>query len=192
MKKIVPLLIFLLVLTGSVSAVDHKCKKINTIGKNHITCIDDAEISVRRNTIYITSRDWDEGVVEITEEYELYVDDEFIKLTEYQQELTESYYEMVMQILDDARHIGLKGAKMGVSGAKIGLMAVVGVVKLLSPDYDEEDLERELEEEAEKLEAEAEVLEEEAELIEEIAAELEEVHYELRNEIDSLRKLDWF
>ena len=52
--------------------------------------------------------------------------------------------------------IGIEGGKIGLAGAGLGLKAVAGVFKLLTPGYDEDDLERDMEHEAEKLEKKAE------------------------------------
>ena len=55
-----------------------------------------------------------------------------------------------------------------------------------------DDLERDMERDAEKLEARAEKLEKKAEKIEQMVDELDELAYEMRREIPELDELGWF
>ena len=57
-----------------------------------------------------------------------------------------------------AKMLGIEGAKIGAGGVKLGFTAIAKVVKLLSDEYDTDDLEEDLEREAEKLEKKAERL----------------------------------
>ncbi|GAI84499.1 unnamed protein product, partial [marine sediment metagenome] len=86
----------------------------------------------------------------------------------------------------------VEGAKIGLKGARIGLLAARGALKMLVTDYDESDLEREIEDEAEELEIRAGELEEMAEELEEVAEEFEDLHFTMKSEIDELNDLDWF
>jgi hypothetical protein len=131
-------------------------------------------------------------VVEITPDYELFIDGEEIELDAKQKALVGDFYEGCLDIYDQAKKIGWEGAKVGVEGAKLGIKAIGCVFKLLSPNYDEDDLERELEREADKIEAKAAILEEKAEIIEDMADELEDLAYDMRREIPALRRLRWF
>jgi len=79
-----------------------------------------------------------------------------------------------------------------MQGAKIGLKAVVGVVRLISLDYDTDDLERDLDRETDKIEEKVERLEEKAEDLEDLADELEELRVRMRREIRELKELGWF
>jgi hypothetical protein len=136
--------------------------------------------------------DEEEDEVEITEEYELYVNGRHIDTSDEQRELIEEYYDRVRNITDYAAVLGLEGAKIGASGVKLGFAAIAKVVKLLREDYDEEDLEEEMEREAEKLERTAERLERKADRIEDMVDELEDLHDELRGNVPALKDLEWF
>ena len=194
-KTITSFLIFLIVCSLA-TAGDWKDKKRHyySINKGCITCLDDARVSFDHGTIVITSNKnrYNRDIVEITDDYELYVNDRYVETNRQQQELVEEYYDLMMDMVWDAKRIGWEGAKMGIEGAKVGLKAVVNVIRLIDPDYDTDDLEEELEEEAEKLEEQAELLEEEAEELEEIAEDLEDIHRKLRRRIPELRALKWF
>jgi len=82
--------------------------------------------------------------------------------------------------------------KQAVRGAKPGLEAIACVFKLLRSDYDSDDLEREIEAEADKPEAKAEKLEIKPEKIEEMAENLEDLHEDLIDKIQGLAELDWY
>ena len=134
------------------------------------------EINLEDGTLVITHEDRrDYSTVEITEEYELYIDDRHIKTDKDQQKLLGEYYELVVGFEDAIIDIGKEGARIGISGAALGLKAVGGVFKLLSPHYDSDDLERDIEREAEKIEVKAEKLERQAEQIEDMVDELDDL-----------------
>lgn len=134
----------------------------------------------------------DRSTVEFTDEYELYIDGERIDLNEEQQLRVREFHEQGMDIVDYAKEIGWEGAKVGLEGAKLGLRAIGCLFKLLSPNYDADDMEDEIERAAEKIEARAEILEEKAEIIEEMVEELEDISDDLRDEVPELRRLRWF
>ena len=160
---------------------------------NRIKGIEDVCIRVRHESVFIYP-DYDrwEGEVEITEDYELYIDGKKTRLSRDEKEMVREYYHLADDIIETAHRIGWEGAKVGVQGAAIGLKAIVNVVKLISPNYTTEDLEEDMDREAEKIEAKAEVLEERAEVIDEIAEDLEDLHIEMKREIRELRNLRWF
>lgn len=155
---------------------------------------DDApcEIDIRHGTVVIEDCGYDYCRVEITEDSELYINGEHIETDPDQQKLLREFYEHVEAMEDYAKELGWEGAKIGVAGAKLGLMAIGKVVKLLSPRYDTDDLEREMEDEAEKLEERAEELEEKAEEIDDRLEELEDLAYDLNKAIPELDAYDWF
>ncbi len=130
--------------------------------------------------------------VEITENHELYINGDRVKLDDDQQKLVREFYEQGMEIVGYAKELGWEGAKIGVSGAKLGLRAVGNVFRLLFTGYDTDDFEREMEREAAKIEAKAEMLEEKAEKVEYMVEELEDIAWEMDREIPELRDLDWF
>lgn len=160
---------------------------------NRIKGIEDVCIRVRHGSVYIYPEydRWD-GEVEITEDYELYIDGRKTRLSRDEREMVREYYHLADDIIDTAHRIGWEGAKVGVQGAAIGIKAIVNVVKLISPHYTTEDLEEDMDREAEKIEAKAEVLEEKAEVIDEIAEDLVDLHIEMKNNIRELRNLRWF
>ncbi len=130
--------------------------------------------------------------VEVTENYELYVNGDRVKLDTDQQKLVQEFYYQGMEIVEYAKELGWEGARIGVSGAKLGLKAVGNVFRLLFTGYDTDDFEREMERAAAKIEARAERLEEKAEKVEDMVEDLEDTAWEMDRKIPELRELDWF
>ena len=130
--------------------------------------------------------------MEITEEYELFVNDRQVKLDADQQKLVEEFHVLAIDIVDHGKNLGWEGAKIGVSGAKLGMKAIGRVFKMLFTSYDEDDFERDMERDAEALEARAEKLESKAEIIEKMADDLEYVTEEMFDSIPELSELEWF
>ncbi len=154
--------------------------------------VEDFDIDVDDGVIIIRDHGRRHNTLEITPEYELYLNDELIETDEDQKKLVEDFYELFFETIDYGKEIGYEGAKIGVKGAKLGLKAVGKVFKMIFTGYDADDLEREMEYEAELLEDEAEELEEMAERIEDMVEELEDIAFDLQREIPELRELDWF
>ncbi len=152
---------------------------------------DDISIDFEDGTIILECRDNDD-MVEISEDYKLFINGDRIKLNEGQQELVEKYYDSFDEIIDLAKEISIEGARIGAKGAELGLKAVSSVFKLIEEDYDTDDLEREMERQAERIEAQAEKLEEKGEKLEDIADRFERTHRKMRNDIDELGELGWF
>ena len=188
-KSLLILLLGVLIISLGYSA-DLKKKK-TTKYKTSFSTFEDVDIDIDDGTIVMIYKDNDDVKVEITEDYELYIDNEKVKINKDQRKLVKEYYFSMMLLIDEAKTIGLQGAEIGVEGAKMGLKAVANVFKLLSSDYDTDDLEREMEEEADKLEEEAEKLEKFADKIEERADELERLHDKMIDEIPELEVLDY-
>lgn len=149
------------------------------------------EIDVEDGTVIITLNDRDADVVEVTADYELFVNGERIKTNDEQKKLLGKFHAKTLVLVDKAESVGIQGAKIGVKGAGLGLKALGSVFKLLDDDYDSDDLERELEKDAAKLEAQAEELEVQANEIEDMADELEEIADDLSQSIPELDELDW-
>lgn len=147
------------------------------------------DLDKRQITIY--AEEHDDFEIEINREHELYVDGEKISLDADQQKLVTLYYTQFMELTDEAKDIGWEGARIGLQGAGIGLKAVAGVVKMIFTSYDEDELERDMEREAEKIEARAEELEHRAESIEDMAYELEDTFDGMVDGIPELKELDW-
>lgn len=146
-----------------------------------------------RGSVIITHKeDRHRDVVEVTEDSVLIVNGDEVKLDERQKQLVGEFHEDCMNIYESAKKVGWEGAKIGVEGAKLGVRAVGCVFKLLSPDYDSDDMEEELEREAARIEAKADVLEMKAGHIEEMAEELEDLAIDMRRAIPELDALGWF
>ncbi|HUV35765.1 MAG TPA: hypothetical protein VMX58_02370 [Patescibacteria group bacterium] len=192
MKTLSLVFSFLLVAFLCTDGLCHEHSRVSC-GKHGWDLFDTDEVSVEieDGSLLIINEDEDQ-TVEITGEYELSIDDRHIETDEKQQVLIAEYYNRMVNITEYARLLGIEGAKVGASGVKLGITAIAKVVKLLSEDYDENDLEKDMEREAEKLEKKAELLERKAERIEEMAEELEDLHYELRRSIPALKDLEWF
>lgn len=191
MKVIAVSAVALLLIVGLPVTSDSK-SHVHGVSVHHEGHLNNVSIDIDDGTIILTHEDRRRESVEITEDYELYVNDERVVLDENQQALVADYYELGMEIVDYAKGIGLEGARIGLSGAKLGLKAVGNVFKLVFTSYDTDDFEREMEREAARLEARAEVLEEHAEVIEDMVEELEEIADEMNREIPELDDLDWF
>jgi len=149
------------------------------------------DIDIDGSTIFFTS-DYSDDEVEITDQYEIYLNGDRLKLTPGQQRLTEDCYETMFGILDNAGEIGLKGARVGLAGAKLGANAILKLLKVLGPGYDMDDFEREIEREADKIEARADLIERDAEVIEDMADDLENMMDRLFIEVPELAALDWY
>ncbi|MCK4539196.1 MAG: DUF2884 family protein [Candidatus Krumholzibacteria bacterium] len=142
--------------------------------------------------VIVIECDDEDGIIEITDDYKLFIDGDRIELDRGEQKLVKTYYTSFEEILEMAEDLGIGGARLGVQGAKLGLKAVANVIKLIFEDYDSDDLEREMEKEAEKIEKKAEKLEELAEQLEDIADDFERTHRKMRKNIDELDELGWF
>lgn len=154
---------------------------------------DRISIDMKHGSVMIKLRGRREtSTVEITRDYELYIDDELIKTDKEQTKLLKEYHSQLGDIHDQAKKIGWEGARIGAEGAKIGLLAGLGVLKMLFTDYSEDDLEYDVELATEKIEARAEELEEKAEQIEDMVDDLDDITDDLRDAIPELAELDWF
>jgi hypothetical protein len=153
--------------------------------------MDNVSLSIDEGSLVFHNRYNDEEV-KITEDNELYINDEHIETTPKQKELLAEYHVAVSEIVDQAMVIGYEGVKVGAHGAALGLKAVGRVFKMLSPEYDSDDLERDMERDAAKIEKRAEELEKKAEKIEKKADRLEALSEKLCDEIPELEKLRWF
>ena len=189
MNKLLRLLVVFFILSSVIFADDSHKKKSRHYGLN---CLEDVNIDIEGSTLVISPEYDHDFAVEITKDYRLYVNGRRINTNSRQQDLVQQYYDTFFNIVESAKDIGLEGAKIGLKGAKIGMQAVLGVLKLMDEDYDSEDLEAEIEAEAQKLEEEAKDLEKFAEEIEYLAEDFEDIHYSLKEEVPELNELDWF
>jgi hypothetical protein len=151
---------------------------------------DDIHVSIDDGSVILT-HEYEDDEIEITDDYELYINGHMIKTDSRQRELVREYHTLVYRIKDCAVEIGLKGAKIGVEGARIALQAIGGVLKMLFTAYDEDDLDRDMEEATREIEYKAELLEDEAEEIEDMAEDIEDVWYDMQEEIPEIGALGW-
>jgi len=191
MKKMIPILMALILATSIAYAHGGKKYKNCDFNWNSYT-MDNIEIDLEESTIILTPCHQSKPKVEITEEYELYINGKLIETDARQKELIGEYYRTTMELVEKAKEIGIKGAKIGVEGAKLGLGSLASLVKLLRSDYDTDDFEKEIEAKAEKIEKKAELLEEEAEELEDLAYEMEDLYEQMEDEISELDELDWY
>jgi len=168
-----------------ICTVRHDCEDSNLFRGDNVG------VDIDEGSIVFTHQDDDE-TVEITEDGGLVVNGKPVHLARDQRKLVEEYYETFDGIMEEAKHIGLEGAKIGVNGAKLGIAAAVGALLALGDDRDMEDLEIELDHKSEKIERMADRLEKRAAKLEAEAERLENLHGDLRNEIDELDDLGWF
>jgi len=190
MRKITLFLILTLFIAGSAFAYDGRSYSNDIVWGDGFFS-NNFEIDIDDGTVIIISHRHGSDVVEITEDYELYINDRHIKTNSDQKQLLGEFHSKTLVMVEEAKEIGLEGAEIGIKGAKIGMKAIGGVFKLFLSEYDAEDLEEELEWEAEQLEAEAEKLEEQAEELEDLAEDLEDLADELVLNIPELDDLDW-
>lgn len=152
--------------------------------------MDDIQVNIDNRTVVLTN-EYEDGKIEITKDHELFVNDRLVKIDKRQQKLVTEFYDGVFDVKDRAIKIGIKGAKIGVEGAGLGVKAVAGILRMLFTDYDEDDLDRDMEKAAQKIEVKAEGLEEEAKQIEDLVNHLEDVYYDLDDEIPEIHALGW-
>jgi len=181
-----------IILLFSISVLAEEVPKKYKHKNFHIDCLQEAEVDIDNDVIVFTCEYDHDLWVEITPDYDLYVNGEHIELNRRQQRMVAEYYDNFMEIIDQAKVIGKEGAKIGMEGAKIGLAAAGAALKMLACDYDSDDLEEEISDDVEALEERAEELEEMAEELEERADEFEDLHYSMKREIRALNKLAWF
>ena len=192
MKSVVICTMVCLVMLAS-PAMSHDSHRTHMVSVHDVSCRwDNVNFDLEDGTIVLEHEGRDIETVEITEDYELYVNGDKIELNEHQQELVAEFYESVMDIIDYAKALGWEGARIGAEGAKLGLQAVGGLFKVVFTSYDTDDFERDIEREAEKIEAKAEQLEKKAERIEVMAEDLADLAQEMDEEIPQLDELGWF
>jgi len=191
MRILIVILLSLTLVFSSAFAVGGKSSH-SAVVFNDSYHLNNADIDIEDGTIIITHKGRRQTTVEITENYELFIDERPVKMNAERKMLVKQYYILVIDIHERAVEIGIEGARIGLDGAKIGAKAIKNVLKMFLTEYDSDDLEREMEKEASAIEARAEELEEQADEIEEMAEELEEIAEELEEQIPELEDLIWF
>lgn len=140
----------------------------------------------------ITHDDHRGDEVAISADGALEIDGESVRVGRDERGLLRDYHAQYVALMESAAGIGEEAAAVGVAGAAVGVRALSKVLKLLEEDFDEADLEREMELEEAKLEARAGKLEAWGEEIESLADEFEDTGRALRRRIPELRELGWF
>jgi hypothetical protein len=154
---------------------------------------DNISIEFEKGNLLIFDDYTEELLIEITNEYELYVMDKHIETNADEKYLLRRYYSTTEQMLDEVEKLGYKGAKIGLRGAKIAVKAVGGVFEIFFSGFDEsviEDFEERIEAEAEQIEHQAEQLEDEAEIVDELAEQLDMIYENLAQSIPELEELE--
>ncbi|MCP4568938.1 MAG: YggN family protein [FCB group bacterium] len=192
MKKTIIALLACLLTFGALPALGEGSHHHSSFGDCYRSGHDDYSIEFDEGSLIISEDGRRGDEVEITEDYELYINGDLIKTNKEQKQLLKEYYTLVDELVEKAEDIGWEGGKIGIAGAKIGMQALGGVFKMLLTDYTEEEFESDIELKAEELEERAEELEEEAEKLEDIAEEIEDRQIELAEEIPELEDLGWF
>jgi hypothetical protein len=152
--------------------------------------MDDIRVNIDGGSVILTN-EYEDGKIKITEDYELYVDGHLVKTNSRQKNLITEFHDGVFEVKDRAIKIGIKGAKIGVEGAGLGVKAVAGILKMIFTDYDEDDLDRDMEKAAQKIELKADGLEEEAQEIEDLVDHLEDMFYDMDEDIPEIHALGW-
>lgn len=195
LSKILIVAVVMLALAAPLSMAHEKGFRIQSLTRFdspiHMHERDEITVRLKGGSLFFINKD-ELSEVEITEDYELYIDDLKIETNAEQKEMLKKFHTDFYGMIDFAKEIGIEGAKIGLNGAAVGFKAIACVFKLLSPDYDTDDLEREVELAAKSVERKADKLERKAEKIEDMVDELEVQADDLVREIPELKKLDWF
>jgi predicted nucleic acid-binding Zn-ribbon protein len=134
-------------------------------------------------------------IVHIDEDYNLYVDNQEIDISDQERRLLKDYVYLHRQIVKKALRIGKEGAKLGL---KAGVSAISTTFSALGDliSGDERKAERKAERKFDRMEKEieydAENIEELGEEIEKLANELNNIRDELKDRIRELRYIDEF
>jgi hypothetical protein len=172
------------------SADEYSIKSENQ--KYHFECWENFNIDVEGKTVVINHYGDNSTIVEITEDGELFIDQEKVKTDRQNRALLQDYNLMMRDLIASAEKLGYDAAKVGGRGADLGLEAVSGILEVMCTDLEMDELEESLEKKAQKIEQAAEKLEARADELENQAEELEAVHNKLKDRIDELDQLEWF
>lgn len=169
---------------------DHKFHGWN-IGYDRSHFLNNIDLDFDDGSIILTN-DRHDDEVEITENHDLIINGDEVELDATQRRLVGEFYDQTYQLIDQAKLVGKEGAKIGVKGAKLGVSTIFKLFHLLSPNYDTDDMEREVEAQAELLEAEAKDLESYARDIEDMADDIEDIAEQMSEDIPEIDRLGWF
>lgn len=158
----------------------------------HLSHDDGMESDWDGDTLVLTDASGSDDSVAITPAGGLTINGDTVPLDRGERRLVQDFYGGYVRIEEEAATLGAAGAKLGVAGAALAARALAGVVRLSRDDYDEEDLEHEMEAEAARMEAKGAELEKRGEAIESLVDDLRGTVTELRAAIPGLAALDWF
>ena len=187
MKKRMSLVVLALVLFAALtmSVQAHKvCRHDDdwTFKNKHIE-FEDGTLTIENE-----DEDW---IVEITDDYDLYVNGDRVKVDRKQKKLLRRDYRDYEDIEEMAAEIGEEAAKIGVAGAKIGVAAAACVAKIFLEDFDC-DIDIDIDIDEDELEKMTDKLQKKADKIEDKADDLEKTHRKLRKSIPELGDLEDF
>lgn len=159
-----------------------------SVGHDH----DGQQVDLEDGWLLFRHDDHPREEVAISADGDLEVNGEAVRVDARDREALREFHLGFVEILDSATALGEEAAEVGVAGAALGAKALAKVIRLLDEDYDEADLEREMDAEEAKIEAVAAKLEAKGEAIEELADEWEADGRALKRRIPELREIDWF
>jgi hypothetical protein len=160
--------------------------------KPHFEIHDRARVTLSHGSVFIENRDDCDGIVQITRDGRLIVNDEEANLDADQRGLVHEYRDQAESVWREVKKIALDGVEVGMEGAAFGLKAVGGVFHMILPGYDSDDFDRDMEEAEAELEAKAEKLDDRADKLEGRINEMENLHERMKRAVPELARLDWF
>ena len=104
------LTIFLLALLMIAPAAFARNRHIHYSYDHHSNFLDGVDLDIQRSTIVLTNDEYDDDIVEITRDYELYVNDQRVDLDPKEAELVQEFYDRTFELVDSAKEVGLEGA----------------------------------------------------------------------------------
>jgi len=159
---------------------------------NHNSHLEDVDIDLEDDgTLVLDPYGYRGESLTISENPVLRVNDEKVKLDDSEKMLVADYYENGMKVVLTAEAMGRAGAKMGVRDAALAVNAIAKVAKLLDAGYDSDDLEREVEAEAESMEEAGKELEEQGEILSDRVDDMGRIAKKMRSRIPEVAELDW-
>ena len=114
MRKAIVLMMAFVLAVSSLYGSDRKRRRNLRLFPHRIDCLDNVDIDIDDGSVIISPEYGDDEYVEITEEYKLYVNGRKVRTSTEEREMLAAYHEQVYDIVDEAKRIGWKGAKIGV------------------------------------------------------------------------------
>ncbi|MCD6235038.1 MAG: hypothetical protein DRP86_02275 [Candidatus Neomarinimicrobiota bacterium] len=187
MRKIAPIL-FMLLLPLALGAMHiHDFDDMNLIDSNK-----DLRFSFHSEYVKIYPENRSSENVKIYNDGKLFINGQEVKLNPYEQKLAVEYFTLCNSMKKEIKILVDKAADIAEEAGKIGVTAVAGVLRMLSPFYDAEDFEEDIEVKSSNVKAKADELEKYGDRIEELSDDLNKNHKRLKMRVDALYKLSWF